>query len=95
MQRRGAGPQVFAPNWRDNPELCKMRADRFDQRGLLADEQMARAMQHQVAAQVSWSQRTACLACWCLADGLGVSSMVLLTLDVRLPASGRLYAQFA
>jgi hypothetical protein len=53
---------TFASDWRDNLELSKVRTDRIDRCGLLADEQLARAMQHQTALQVSWSQRTACLA---------------------------------
>jgi len=34
-------------NPRYDPELGKMRADRIDHGGLLSDEEMARAMQHQ------------------------------------------------
>jgi hypothetical protein len=37
----------FAPDRRDNAELGEMRSDRINDRGLLADEQMAYAMKHQ------------------------------------------------
>jgi hypothetical protein len=40
---------AVAPHWRDNPERCKMRADRVDHCSRCSS-----------AAQVSWSQRTAC-----------------------------------
>jgi hypothetical protein len=38
-----------APNRGDNPELGKISSDRVDDGGLLADEEMARSMQHQAA----------------------------------------------
>ena len=37
----------FAPDRRDNAELSEVGSDRINHRGLLADKQMARAMQHQ------------------------------------------------
>jgi len=37
----------------DNPKLGEMSADRIDHRGLLADEQMARTMEHQTALLLS------------------------------------------
>jgi hypothetical protein len=37
------------PNRRDNAKLGKIRTDGVDHRGLLAHEQMARAMEHQTA----------------------------------------------
>jgi hypothetical protein len=40
---------TFASDWRGNPELCKMRTGRIDHRSLPADEQLARAIQHQAA----------------------------------------------
>src|SRR5471032_1648156 len=46
MQQLG---NSFASDRRDNAELGKMRPDRIDHRGLLADEQMAGAMKHQAA----------------------------------------------
>ena len=46
---------------RNDPELGKMSPDRIDHRGLLTDEQMARAVQHQAALLLGfWSARTAC-----------------------------------
>src|SRR5215470_8326631 len=38
-----------APDRSDDPELGKIGADRVDNGGLLADEEVARAMQHQTA----------------------------------------------
>jgi hypothetical protein len=71
---------------RYDPELGQMGADRVDHRGLLADEELAGAMQHQAALllgrlgldepHVGPGDR--------LADGLGVGGIVLLPLDVRL-----------
>jgi len=40
---------TVAPNPRDDPELGKMGADRIDHAGLLPDEEMACAMEHQAA----------------------------------------------
>ena len=37
----------FALDRRDNAELGKVGSDRINHRGLLADKQMARAMEHQ------------------------------------------------
>ena len=69
-----------------DPELGQMGADGVDYRGLLADKEMARAMQHQAALllgrlgldklHVGPGDR--------FADGLGVSGIVLLALDVWL-----------
>ena len=77
---------TIAPDRCDDPELGKMGADRIDHRGLLADEQMARAVEHQAALllgrlgrdepHVGPGDR--------LADGLGVSGIVLLPFDVGL-----------
>src|SRR5450759_4453373 len=39
----------FAPDRGDNAKLGEMRSDRINHRGLLADEQMARAVKHQAA----------------------------------------------
>src|SRR2546430_10486263 len=39
----------FASDRRDNTKLGKVRPDRIDHSGLLANEQMARAMKHQAA----------------------------------------------
>ena len=63
-----------------------MHADRIDHRGLRADEQLALATQHQAAPLLRrlgrnephvWSGNR-------LADGFGVSSIVLMSLDVWL-----------
>src|SRR5712675_312704 len=81
----------FTPDRRDNAELGKVRSDRINHRGLLADEQMAGAVKHQAALLLR------CL-CWHeahvgsgdrLANSLSVSHVVLLTLNVRLHVSGR------
>jgi hypothetical protein len=68
------------------PELGHVGADGTDHRGLLADEELARAMQHQAALllrrlgldkpHVGPGHR--------LTDGLGVSGIVLLPLDIGL-----------
>ena len=50
-----------APNWRDDPELGKIRADRIDDGCLLANEEMARdEASDSSVARPSWSARTAC-----------------------------------
>ena len=63
-----------------------MGADRIDHRGLLADKEMARAVEHQAALllgrlgldkpHIGPGDR--------FADGLGVSGIILLSLDIRL-----------
>ena len=40
---------TFASDRRDDPELCKLDPDHIDHRGLVADEQMTRAMERQTA----------------------------------------------
>jgi hypothetical protein len=81
----------FAPDRRDNAELGKVRSDRIDHRGLLADEQMACAVQRQAALLLR-------RLCWhephvgsgdCFANSLCVSSIVLLPLDVGLHVGRR------
>ena len=77
---------TLASHRRYDPKLGQMGADCIDHRGLLADEEMARAMQHQAALllgrlgldkpHVGPGHR--------FADCLGVSGIVLLPLDVRL-----------
>ena len=37
----------FAPDWGDNAKLGQVSSDRVNHSGLLADEQMACAMEHQ------------------------------------------------
>jgi hypothetical protein len=64
---------AVAPHWRDNPELCKMRAARIDHCSRCSS-----------AAQVSWSQRTACRPGDRFADDLGVCGIALVSLHVWL-----------
>ena len=49
---------TLASDRRDDPELGKMGADRIDHRGLLADEEMARAVEHQAALLLGRLGRT-------------------------------------
>jgi hypothetical protein len=53
LRSREAGVRaVFhtvAPDGSDNAELCQVSSDRFDDRGLLSDEEMPRTMKHQAA----------------------------------------------
>ena len=61
-------------------------ANRIDHRSLLADEEMARAMEHQAALlleRLGLDEPHVCPGDR-LADGLGVSGIVLLSLEVRL-----------
>lgn len=75
----------------DDPELAKMGADRIDHRGLLADEQMARAMEHQAALLLGrlGLDEPHVGPGDSLADGLRVRSVVLLPFDVGLYVSRR------
>src|SRR5262249_24813289 len=70
--------------------LGKMRADRIDHRGLLANEQMAGAMEHQAALLLRGLGRDEPHVCSGdrFANGLSVCSIVLLPLDVG-PHVGR------
>src|SRR5712672_3519272 len=81
----------FTPDRRDNAELGKVRSDRINHRGLLADEQMTGAVKHQAALLLG------CL-CWHephagssdrLANRFCVSHIVLLPFDVGLHVSRR------
>jgi hypothetical protein len=77
---------TVTPDRRNDPELGKMDPDCIDHRGLLADEQMAGAAEHQAALllgslgrhepHVGPGDR--------LANGLCVSCVILLPLDVGL-----------
>src|SRR5471032_113391 len=88
MQQLG---HTFSPDRRNDPKLGKMRPDRIDHRGLLADEEMAGAMKHQAAlllrrlrryeAHVGSGDR--------LTDSLCVSHVVLLPLYIRLHVGRR------
>ena len=75
---------TVTPNWRYDSELGKMGPDCIDHRGLLTDELMARAVQHQ-ATLLLWSFG------WHkphvgpgdrFANGLCVSRIILLPLDI-------------
>ena len=75
----------------DNPKLGEMSADRIDHRGLLADEQMARTMEHQTALLLSGLglDEPHVGSGDCLADRFRVSGIVLLPFDVRFYVSRR------
>ena len=70
----------------DDPELAKMSPDHIDHRGLLADEQMARAMERQTALLLGRLGRDEphIGPGNCFADRLRVSGIVLLPFDVGL-----------
>src|ERR1700730_16050234 len=54
---------TIAPDWRDDPELGKERADRIDDGSLLTDEDGGcDEASNSSAARASWSARTAYLA---------------------------------
>src|SRR2546426_7899555 len=95
VTRVGDDPEQFldtiAPDRSDDPVLGKMGADRIDHRGLLADEEMARPMEHQAAlllGRLGLDEPHVCPGDR-LADSLGVGSIVLLPLDVRLHVGRR------
>src|SRR6202162_2817208 len=77
---------TVTPDRCNNPELGKMGPDRIDHRGLLTDEQMARPVQHQAALLLGGLGRYKPHVGPgdCLANGLCVSRIVLLPLDVGL-----------
>src|SRR5258705_7566924 len=70
----------------NDPELGKMGLDRIDHRGLLADEQVARAVQHQAALLLrSLGRHEPHVGPGdCLANRLSVGHVVLLPFDVGL-----------
>src|SRR5947209_7426416 len=74
----------------DDAKLGKMGADRIDHCGLLANEQMAGAMEHQAALLLERLGRNEPHVCpgHRLANGLSVGSIILLPLDVG-PYVGR------
>jgi hypothetical protein len=81
----------FASDRRDNAELGKMRPDRIDQRGLLADEQMAGTVKHQAALLLR-------RLCWNephvgsgdrFANRFCVSHVILLPFDIGLHVGRR------
>src|SRR5260370_38974167 len=82
---------TFTPDRRDNAELGEVRSDRINHRGLLPDEQMPCAPNHQTA-------RLLRRLCWHephvgsgdrFANSLSVSHVVLLPFDVGLYISRR------
>ena len=82
---------TFAPDRRDNAELGKVRSDRINHRGLLADEQMAGAVKHQAALllrRLGW-HKPHVGSCDRFANGLSVSRIILLPLDVGLHVGRR------
>ena len=82
---------TMASDPRHDPELGKMRADRIDHCGLLPDEEMARAVEHQAAlllGRLGLHEPHVCPGDR-LADGLGVGGIVLLPLDVGLHVGRR------
>src|SRR5664279_1299685 len=81
----------FAPDRGDNAKLGEMRSDRINHRGLLADEQMARAVKHQAALLLRRLGRyeTHVGSGDCLADSLCVSHVVLLPFNIRFDVSRR------
>src|SRR5258707_11366271 len=77
---------TVTPDRRNDPELGKMGPDCIDHRGLLTDEQMAGAMEHQATLLfrgLGWYKAHVGPGD-CLANGLRVSRIVLLPLDVGL-----------
>src|SRR5450631_1446410 len=82
---------TFASDCRDNAELGKMRPDRINHCGLLADEQMTGAVKHQAALLLR-------RLCWHkphvgsgdrLTNRFCVSHVVLLPFNVRFDVSWR------
>ena len=90
VARIGDDPQqfldAFASDRCDDPKLGKMSADRIDHGGLLADEQMARAMQHQSAlllGRLGW-HKPHIGPCHRFTNCFSVRHIVLLSLNVGL-----------
>ena len=80
-----------AANRRDDPKLGKMSPDHVHHRGLLANEQMPRAMERQTALLLGRSgcDKPHIRPGNCFADRLRVSSIILLPFDVRLHVGWR------
>ena len=70
----------------NDPELGKMAADRVDQLGALADEQVTRPVQHQGRLLVLTLDRDKAHRgpCHRLANGRGIGGVVLAALEVGL-----------
>src|SRR5277367_2335733 len=82
---------TIATDWRDDPELGKVRADRIDDRSLLTDEEMPGAMKGQTALLLGrlgrhephvWPGHR-------LANRFRVGGIVLLSLHIGLPVGRR------
>ena len=74
---------TVTPDRRNDPELGKMSPDCIDHRGLLTDEQMASAMEHQAAlllGGLGWHEPHVGTSD-SLANGLCVSRVILLPLE--------------
>jgi hypothetical protein len=82
---------TVAPDRRDDPELCKMGPNRVDHCGLLADEQMARTMEHQAALLLGSLRRNEphVRSGDRLADHLSVNCIVLMPFYIGLHISRR------
>src|SRR5205807_3790500 len=81
----------IASDRRDDAELGKMGTDRIDHCSLLADEQVACAMQHQTAlllGRLGLDKSHVCPG-HRFADCLGISGIVLLPLHIRLHVGRR------
>jgi glucose 1-dehydrogenase len=82
------------PNRRDDPKLSKMRANRVDGGGLLADKKMARAMKHQAALLLDRLDRNEphVRPRDRLAYRLRIGRVILLSFDIRLHVGRRYQA---
>ena len=82
---------TIASDRRNDPKLGKMGPDRIDHRSLLADEQMARAMQHQTALLLGRLGRDEphIRPGHRFADRLRIGGIVLLPFDVGLHVGRR------
>ena len=81
----------FAPDRRDDTKFGKVSPDRIDHRGLLANKQMPCAVKHQAALLLRrlGGHKPHVGSGDSLTDGLCVSHVILLTLNVGLHVSRR------
>src|SRR5712675_3202650 len=81
----------FAPDWRDDAKFGKVSPDRINHRGLLANKQMPCAVKHQAALLLRrlGGHKPHVGSGDSLTDGLGISGVILLPLDVRLDVGRR------
>jgi hypothetical protein len=82
---------TLAPDRGNDPKLCEMGADHINHCGLLADEQMARTMEHQATLLLHrlGLDEPHIGPGDGLADRLRVGGIVLLSLDIRLDVDRR------